>query len=91
MGRELAHQEFGMDFEIAHKLIAQTFLGAAIIAKEVGSFATLRERVTSPGGTTQAAIEAFQENGFEKAVFEGIRAALERGAELDSSAPVQED
>ena len=42
----------------------------------------LRRRVTSPGGTTQAAIEAFQAGGFESLVARAVHAARERGAAL---------
>lgn len=78
-----AAEKHGLDVEVAHQLITQTFLGAATMAKEVGSFATLRERVTSPGGTTAAAIDAFKAHDFEAAVFAGVQAALDRGLELD--------
>jgi pyrroline-5-carboxylate reductase len=45
----------------------------------------LRRRVTSPNGTTQAAIEAFQAGGFEALVGKAIRAATERGRELSKA------
>ncbi len=84
-----AAEKNGLDREVAQQLIAQTFLGAATMGMENGSFATLRERVTSPGGTTQAAIETFLEKGFDDAVISGVEAALERGVELNAGNPGQ--
>jgi len=43
---------------------------------------TLRQRVTSPGGTTQAAIESFEADGFRRIVAAAIDAATRRGREL---------
>jgi pyrroline-5-carboxylate reductase len=42
----------------------------------------LRHRVTSPGGTTQAAIDAFEAGGFRDLVATAIKAARERGHAL---------
>ena len=42
----------------------------------------LRRRVTSPNGTTQAAIESFERNGFRDIVARAVHAARVRGAEL---------
>ena len=48
--------------------------------------AVLRERVTSPGGTTQAAIETFQAGGLETLVARAVHAARQRAAELATGA-----
>lgn len=80
-----AAKQSGMSVEIAHQLVAQAFRGAASMTDENGSFSTLREMVTSPGGTTQKAIESMQESGFEKMVKAAVDAAMARGAELDSA------
>ncbi len=85
-----AAEKNGLDSEVTHQLIAQTFLGAATMAKENGSFATLREQVTSPGGTTEAAISTFLELGFEEAVVSGVESALERGVELNAGSPSED-
>jgi pyrroline-5-carboxylate reductase len=45
----------------------------------------LRRRVTSPNGTTQAAIETFQAGGFEALVATAIHAATERGRALSAA------
>ncbi|HAB03613.1 MAG TPA: pyrroline-5-carboxylate reductase, partial [Pseudomonas sp.] len=44
--------------------------------------AELRRRVTSPAGTTEAAIKSFQGNGFEAIVEQALQAASTRSAEL---------
>lgn len=81
-----AAQELGMDAEVTHQLVIQTFLGAAAVIEGNSSFSALREQVTSPGGTTQAAIESFQSEDLEKVIFNGIRAALERASDLNATA-----
>ncbi len=73
----------GLDATQARTLVVQTVLGAARMLAETGEEAAeLRRRVTSPGGTTQAAIERFQAEGFEALVARAIHAARVRGAEL---------
>ena len=75
--------EMGLDEHTARLLIQQTALGAAKIALESAESPTqLRERVTSPGGTTQKAIESFQENGFTELVSKALQAAKERSIEM---------
>jgi pyrroline-5-carboxylate reductase len=64
--------------------LLQTITGAAGMLEERGSDAArLRLAVTSPGGTTAAALGVFQAGGFESIVVEGIRAARDRGVELN--------
>ena len=73
----------GLGPEQARTLVVQTLLGAARMLSETGEPADeLRRRVTSPGGTTQAAIERFQADGFEDLVARAIHAARVRGTEL---------
>lgn len=73
----------GLPAEAARQLTQQTLLGAARMLTEGDeSAATLRQRVTSPGGTTQAALESFEADGFRAAVERAIAAAQRRGAEL---------
>lgn len=67
----------------ARTLVVQTLLGAGrMLAEGEAPAAELRRRVTSPGGTTQAAIETFQAGGFERLVAAAVHAARRRGAEL---------
>ncbi len=80
---EAAAIELGLDEKTARLLIQQTALGAAKIALESAeSPAQLRERVTSPGGTTQKAIEIFQENNFGLLVSKALHAARDRSIEM---------
>ncbi len=80
---EKAALELGLDEHCARLLIQQTALGAAKIALESAeSPAQLRERVTSPGGTTQKAIETFQQNGFSELVSKALLAARDRSIEM---------
>jgi pyrroline-5-carboxylate reductase len=80
---EKAALELGLDERSARLLIQQTALGAAKIALESSeSPAQLRERVTSPGGTTQKAIETFQQNGFVEIVGKALHAARDRSIEM---------
>jgi pyrroline-5-carboxylate reductase len=58
-------------------------LGAAKIALESDeSPAQLRQRVTSPGGTTQQAIDSFQQQGFDAMVSKALQAAYDRSIEM---------
>jgi pyrroline-5-carboxylate reductase len=80
---EKAALELGLDEASARLLIQQTALGAAKIALESSdSPAKLREQVTSPGGTTQRAIESFQQHGFEAIVSKAMHAARDRSIEM---------
>lgn len=80
---EQAALDMGLDEHSARLLIQQTALGAAKIALEsTESPAQLRQRVTSPGGTTQKAIETFQQNGFSELVSKALYAAKERSIEM---------
>lgn len=75
--------EMGLDEHTARLLVQQTALGAAKIALESAESPTqLRERVTSPGGTTQRAIETFQQNGFTELVAKALTAAKDRSIEM---------
>lgn len=78
-----AGESLGLDHDTAKKLTLQTALGAARMASESDvDAATLRARVTSKGGTTEAAIRTFQENGFEQLVLRALSAAQHRATEL---------
>ncbi|MBK8814710.1 MAG: pyrroline-5-carboxylate reductase [Methylococcaceae bacterium] len=80
---EKAAVELGLNETIARLLIQQTALGAAKIALESSeSPAELRRRVTSPGGTTQQAIETFEHGGFNELVAKALHAAKNRSVEM---------
>lgn len=75
--------DMGLDPEAARFLTQETALGAARMALESESgVAELRERVTSPGGTTAAAMEVLKSRGVPEAIADAIRAAGERASEL---------
>ena len=75
----------GLAADTARLLVLQTLLGAARMLSESGEeAATLRQRVTSPGGTTQAAIETFEAGGLRQLVDAAIAAATRRGRELSA-------
>lgn len=77
----------GLPADTARALTRQTLLGAARMLAEGDEDAlTLRARVTSPGGTTQAAIEAFEAGGLRELVQRALAAAQRRGVELAQSA-----
>ena len=78
-----AGERLGLPRETAARLTMQTALGAARMACESDvDAAELRRRVTSPNGTTEAAIKAFQAGGFETLVQQALDAAAHRSAEL---------
>ncbi|HWT15253.1 MAG TPA: pyrroline-5-carboxylate reductase [Patescibacteria group bacterium] len=76
----------GLPPDTARALVLNTALGAARMAVEGGDEpATLRVRVTSPGGTTQAALARFEAGGFRELVDAAIACATARGRELSNS------
>ena len=75
--------QLGMTNADARELAIQMVLGSAALAKETGKHpAELRNLVTSPGGTTAAALTALEAGGFRSASMEAVLAAYERGEEL---------
>lgn len=75
--------ELGLSQHTAQLLIEQTALGAARIALEsTESPGTLRNRVTSPGGTTEQAIKTFEQGGFTELVKQALQAANDRSISL---------
>ena len=73
----------GLDAATARQMVLQTAWGAAQLAitSEVGPD-VLRQQVTSPGGTTAAALNVFEEAGFREQVQAAVAAARERSEEL---------
>jgi len=73
--------ENGIEKEKAKSLISQTVAGSGLLMKEKMSdsdFTGLREDVTSPGGTTEAALNHLLENGFEKIFKEAMEKARDK-------------
>ncbi|BBB23867.1 pyrroline-5-carboxylate reductase [Isorropodon fossajaponicum endosymbiont JTNG4] len=73
----------GLDEAVAQKLSIQTALGASMMASSSeDSPQQLRNKVTSKNGTTQAAIESFQDQDFEMIIAHAMRAAFDRANEI---------
>jgi len=80
---QAAGEAQGLPPDTARRLVNQTLLGASrMLAESDEPAAALRQRVTSPGGTTQAAIESFEAGGFRQLVDQAVAAATLRGREL---------
>jgi pyrroline-5-carboxylate reductase len=66
-------------------LVNQTLIGAAKMIEESGKDAeTLRKEVTSPNGTTSAALASFESSGLEEIVYKAMKAAKDRSEELSN-------
>ncbi len=75
----------GLDRPTARELTVRTFAGAAALAAaDTTSFSELKDRVTSPGGTTIAGLQALEEAGMRGALMDVIEAATKRGDELQA-------
>jgi pyrroline-5-carboxylate reductase len=75
--------ELGLDRDTASQLAMQSGLGAARMALESDvDLVELRRRVTSPGGTTERAIESFEQDGLRKVVTRAMQAAADRAAAM---------
>jgi pyrroline-5-carboxylate reductase len=75
--------ELGLDAELSLLLARETVAGAGLMLAEPGADpAALRKAVTSPNGTTERAIVAFDEQGLPAIITNGARAAAERAAEI---------
>ncbi|HEX5586042.1 MAG TPA: pyrroline-5-carboxylate reductase [Acidimicrobiia bacterium] len=75
----------GLPRASADALVRQTLLGAATLLMESGETPeSLRAAVTSPGGTTAAAVKEFETHGFRSAVLHAVEAAARRSREIES-------
>ena len=79
-------QAMGFSAEQARLLVQQTALGAAAMVEQNPdlSLQTLREQVTSKGGTTAEAIKTFQEQGLMPLTAHAMQAAVARAAEMET-------
>jgi pyrroline-5-carboxylate reductase len=76
----------GLDADTARLLTTQTIVGAAkLLAESDADAVELRRRVTSPNGTTAAAVAMFDERSVRDAISAGVLAAARRSAELSGS------
>jgi pyrroline-5-carboxylate reductase len=84
---EAAGTALGLSPEVARRLCLQTAFGAAKLALESQvEPSELRRRVTSPGGTTEAALKQFEQDGYRDLVARALGAAARRSAELAAAA-----
>ena len=75
--------DLGLSEEVATQLTVQTIIGAAeLLATSGKSATTLRENVTSPNGTTYAALQSFAASDLERIVASAMKAARDRSIEL---------
>lgn len=82
----------GLSRDVATELIIQTMLGSAKMLRDTGKHpVVLREMVTSPGGTTIAAVRELEQAGIRAAFLNAIDAACKRSAELAKGAEAEED
>ena len=82
----------GLSRDVATELIIQTMLGSAKMLRDTGRHPVeLREMVTSPGGTTIAAIRILEETGVRAAFLNAIDAARHRSAELAQGGEDEEE
>lgn len=83
-----AGREFGLDAAQAQLLAVETARGAAslAVAHGEGELAALRERVTSPGGTTAAALESLEADGVRAIFARALEAARARAVALADEA-----
>ena len=80
---EDAGSRLGLPRETARLLVLQTALGAAKMALESDDDPqTLRRRVTSPGGTTERAVNTMEDGDLRVLVEQAVRAAAQRAGEL---------
>lgn len=76
-------EELGLDYETALELVMQTMRGTARLIIETGqSLPDAIDAVSSPGGTTIAALDAMRAAGVEDAIRDGVEAAEKRSKEL---------
>jgi len=78
--------DIGLPREMAQELVLETVLGAARLARDTGTPPKeLRERVTSPGGTTAAGLQKLYDGDMEAMIASAVSAAYQRAKELGGS------
>ena len=79
--------KMGLPREVAMKLATQTVLGAAKLVKDTGLHpATLKDQVTTPGGTTISAVHELEERGLRAMLISAVVTATERSRALNTIA-----
>lgn len=80
-----AGEEIGFDRASAERIVGQTLAGAAALLATGRSPESLRAAVTSPGGTTEAAVTVLEERGAMRAIIDAVIRGRDRGRELGRS------
>ncbi|SDT64207.1 pyrroline-5-carboxylate reductase [Actinoplanes derwentensis] len=76
----------GLPRQVAHELVVQTAVGSAVMLRDSGEHpAKLREAVTSPAGTTGAALHALEKHGIRAAFLDALTAARDRAQQIAAS------
>ena len=76
----------GLPRKTALELAAGTMLGSALMLEQTGEHPmALRDAVTSPGGTTIAALNALDECGFRNAWIQAVKSAVRRAEEMEGN------
>lgn len=79
-------EQSGLDADLANQLVRATLRGSAeLLAQSESTDADLRRQVTSPGGTTQAAMEVLDSQGVGQSICEALAAGVTRSIELGKS------
>lgn len=78
--------EMGLDRETAYRLCVQTSRGASLMAAQNEDLTDLRKRVTSPNGTTEKAIAAFENGGIKELVKNAMQDCADRSLEMAKEA-----
>ncbi|MRX74281.1 pyrroline-5-carboxylate reductase [Bacillus lacus] len=87
---EQAALEVGLEKEMARNLILQTLAGASEMLLQTNKQPSdLRREVTSPGGTTEAGIQALQNYQLQEAIVACVKSAVERSKELRAGQPAR--
>ena len=81
-----AATEMGLDRDMAYRLCVQTCSGSALMAAQDSELAELRKRVTSPNGTTEKAIAAFESGGLRDLVKKAMQDCADRSVEMAKEA-----
>lgn len=79
-----AGEKLGLNRDVSEELAIQTLIGTARMIEGGMPPRKVREMVTSPGGTTEAGLKAFEEKGFNDVVYYALKRAFERAEELGS-------
>lgn len=75
---------YGLPREMSRKMAAQTVKGAASVVLETGQHPSeLKDKVTSPGGTTIEGIVALEHAGFKSAIIQAVSAAVEKSIQME--------